>query len=71
MNPNTGEIISAQRLALLRETDPGRAAGFTVELSGPAEDIEKIASAVRQVSAAEKAKRRAKNKAARKARRAT
>lgn len=72
MNPNTGELITARNLAILRETDPERAAGFTVQLDGPAEDIANIAEAVRaHVDAAEKAKRRAKNRAARKARKAS
>ena len=72
MNPNTGEIISLGKLEALRETDPDEAAKFSVELSGPAEDVEKIGHAVRAAYDAEKRRaNRAKNKAARKARRAT
>lgn len=70
MNPNTGEIITATNLEYLRRTDPVLAAQFTVELDGPAEDVEKVAEAVRASYDAKKREaNRRRNKAARKARR--
>ena len=71
MDPNTGRIISGTDLSALRVNDPAEAAKFTVQLDGPAEDIEKIAGAVRSAHAARtREANRRKNKAARRARRA-
>lgn len=69
MNPNTGEYIAMNDLAILRETNPAKAGEFSVELSGSAEDVEKVSAAVRSHYDAQRAKSRARNKAARTARR--
>jgi hypothetical protein len=69
MDPNSGRIISDADLSALRKVDPAEAAKFSVLLEGTKEDVAKIAAAV-QRDAKKREASRAKNKAARKARRA-
>lgn len=69
MDPNSGRLISSTDLADLRLADPAEAAKFTVQLDGPAEEVEKIAAAVQRDAKKREANRR-KNKAARAARKA-
>ena len=70
MDPNSGRILGLADLKILQEKDPEEAAKFSVRLEGTQEEIEQIASAVQRDLARREANRR-KNKAARKARRAT
>jgi hypothetical protein len=69
MDPNSGRLISEADLTYLRAVDPDEAAKFSVHLTGPAEEVEKIAAAV-QRDAKKREDNRRKNKAARAARRA-
>lgn len=64
MDPNSGRILPLSDVALL---PPEERAKFTVELTGPEDEIQQIGA---RVTAAIKAERRAKNKAAKKARKA-
>lgn len=71
MDPNSGRVLTHEQLYDLRAVDPTEAARFTVELRGTEEEIQKISDAVKHsISVKEKAARRARNKAARAARRA-
>jgi hypothetical protein len=64
MNPNTGEILP---LTDIQALPPEERVKFSVELTGPEDEVRQIGA---RVTEAIKAERRAKNKAARKARRA-
>ena len=64
MSPNTGQIIPMEDLRLLRETDTVAAAEYTVEISGPPEEVRRVSQAVKEAN-------RRRNKAARKARKAS
>jgi hypothetical protein len=71
MDPSSGRVLTHEQLESYRRVDPEDAARFTVQLNGPEEDIQRISEAVKfAISAKDKEQRRAKNKAARKARKA-
>lgn len=63
MDPNSGRVFPSMQAAYLAGVEN------PVELTGRPEDIERISTAVAAVHAGEKAAKRAKNKAARAARR--